>query len=53
MALRMAQVARDEALQRDLAARGRVRAASFSWESAARDTLAIYWRVGGPAPVAA
>jgi glycosyltransferase involved in cell wall biosynthesis len=44
MASKIALVSRDAALRGDLAARGRVRAASFSWERAARETLAIYRR---------
>jgi glycosyltransferase involved in cell wall biosynthesis len=48
MAAKIARVACDEVLRDDLAARGRVRAASYSWERAARETLAIYRRVVGP-----
>ncbi len=33
---------RDEARRRDLAARGRVRAAAFTWERTARETAAVY-----------
>jgi hypothetical protein len=39
-------VSGDPALRVDLAARGRARAASFTWARAARETLAIYHRVG-------
>jgi glycosyltransferase involved in cell wall biosynthesis len=53
MAAKMALVARDEALRGDLAARGRIRVASFSWERAARETLAIYRRVLAPVHQAA
>ena len=53
MASKMAVVARDQGLRDDLAAKGRARAASFGWERAARETLAIYGRVLGPAGVAA
>jgi glycosyltransferase involved in cell wall biosynthesis len=53
MASKMALIGRDEALRGDLAARGRVRAASFNWERAARETLAIYRRVLRPAAGAA
>lgn len=53
MASKIARVAHDEALRGDMAARGRVRAAGFSWERAARETLAIYRRVLGPATRAA
>jgi glycosyltransferase involved in cell wall biosynthesis len=52
MASKLALVAHDSALREDLAARGRIRAASFSWERAARETRAIYGRVAGPAAVA-
>ena len=45
MAAAIAAVCRDPALRRDLAVRGRARAAAFSWERAARETLAIYRRV--------
>jgi glycosyltransferase involved in cell wall biosynthesis len=53
MASRVALVAGDERLRSDLASRGRARAASFSWERAARETLAIYRRVLGRASAAA
>lgn len=53
MASKMVMVCRDQALRGDLSTRGRARAASFTWECAARDTLAIYQRVLGPAYVAA
>jgi len=36
----------DEAMQRDLRSRARPRAARFSWDRAAADTLAVYRRVG-------
>jgi glycosyltransferase involved in cell wall biosynthesis len=36
----------DEAKQRDLRARARPRAARFSWDRAAADTLAVYRRIG-------
>ena len=36
----------DEGRQRDLRARARPRAAGFSWDRAAADTLAVYRRVG-------
>jgi glycosyltransferase involved in cell wall biosynthesis len=52
MASKLALVAHDRALREDLAARGRIRAASFSWERAARETRAIYGRVVGPTAVA-
>jgi glycosyltransferase involved in cell wall biosynthesis len=52
MASKLALVAHDRALREDLAARGRIRAASFSWERAARETRAIYGCVAGPAAVA-
>lgn len=45
IAAKIARVARDEALRGDLAARGRARAACFSWARAAGETLAIYHRV--------
>lgn len=38
----MARLWSDEALREDLRARGRERAAQFSWERAARETLAVY-----------
>jgi glycosyltransferase involved in cell wall biosynthesis len=47
IASKMALVARAPVLRADLAARGRVRAATFSWERAARETLAIYRRAAG------
>jgi glycosyltransferase involved in cell wall biosynthesis len=53
MASKIGLVARDEKLRGDLARRGRVRAASFTWERAARETLAIYRRVLRPATEAA
>jgi len=45
MAAKMALVGRDEALRARLAAAGRARAAEFSWDRSARQTLAIYRRV--------
>jgi glycosyltransferase involved in cell wall biosynthesis len=38
----MARLWSDETLREDLRARGRERAAQFSWERAARETLAVY-----------
>jgi glycosyltransferase involved in cell wall biosynthesis len=52
MASTIALVCRDDALRRDLAARGLVRAAAFSWERAARETLAVYRRVLASHPAA-
>jgi glycosyltransferase involved in cell wall biosynthesis len=52
MASTIALVCRDDALRRDLAARGLVRAAAFSWERAARETLAVYRRVLASQPAA-
>jgi glycosyltransferase involved in cell wall biosynthesis len=40
------RVITDRALRDDLCARGFVQAAKFSWERAARETLAVYERVG-------
>ena len=48
MASKIALVACDATLRADLSARGRARAAGFSWDRAARETLAIYRRVLGP-----
>jgi len=48
MASSIARVSRDAGLRAELAARGLVRAAGFSWERAARETLAIYRRVLSP-----
>lgn len=53
MASRIAEVARDAGLRERLAGRGRARAAEFTWERAARETLAIYRRILGPAMPAA
>jgi glycosyltransferase involved in cell wall biosynthesis len=53
MASKIALVGRDLALRRDLAARGRARAATFTWERAARETVAVYRRVLGQATVTA
>ncbi len=39
----------DEAARADLARRGPARAAEFSWQRAARETLAIYRRIAGAA----
>lgn len=48
---KIARVASDAPLRAELSARGRARAAGFSWERAARETLAIYRRVlGGVGP---
>ena len=47
MASKMALISKDARLRSDLAARARVRAAAFTWERAARETLAIYRRVIG------
>jgi len=48
MASSIARVSRDAGLRAELAARGLVRAAGFSWERSARETLAIYRRVLSP-----
>ena len=40
----VARVAGDPALRADLARRGRERAAAFTWERTARETLASYRR---------
>jgi len=48
MASSIARVSRDAGLRAELADRGLVRAAGFSWERAARETLAIYRRVLSP-----
>jgi glycosyltransferase involved in cell wall biosynthesis len=45
MAAKMVLVGRDGALRARLAAAGRARAAEFSWDRSARQTLAIYRRV--------
>lgn len=45
MAAKIAMVAQDPALRAALAERGRERAASFTWEHAARETIAVYRRV--------
>jgi glycosyltransferase involved in cell wall biosynthesis len=37
----------DDAFRADLSARGRQRAAQFSWERCARETLAVYEAVAG------
>jgi glycosyltransferase involved in cell wall biosynthesis len=42
IATAMRRVLDDGELRGDLRARGRVRAASFSWERAARETLAVF-----------
>ncbi|HHX64995.1 MAG TPA: glycosyltransferase family 4 protein, partial [Chloroflexi bacterium] len=39
------EVLMDEALQREMALRGSERAAEYSWERAARETLTLYQRV--------
>lgn len=41
---KIAMVARDPGLRAGLAARGRERAAAFTWERAARETMAVYRR---------
>jgi glycosyltransferase involved in cell wall biosynthesis len=41
----------DGGRQRDLRARARPRAARFSWDRAAADTLAVYRRVGQPGTI--
>jgi alpha-1,3-rhamnosyl/mannosyltransferase len=43
----MADLISDDALHADLSARGRARAALFSWERVARETKALYERVCG------
>jgi glycosyltransferase involved in cell wall biosynthesis len=53
MASKIALVSGDPALRLDLAARGRARAAAFTWARAAGETLAIYGRVLGSATAAA
>jgi glycosyltransferase involved in cell wall biosynthesis len=50
MASKLARIAQDPALRRDLRAKGCARAAVFSWERAARETLAVYQRVLRPPP---
>jgi glycosyltransferase involved in cell wall biosynthesis len=50
MASKLARIAQDPALRRDLRAKGCARAAVFSWERAARETLAVYRRVLRPPP---
>ena len=47
MARAMADLVSDDALHADLSARGRARAALYSWERVARETLAIYARALG------
>lgn len=42
IAAAMARLAADEALRRDLGARGSARAASFSWERTVREVLRVY-----------
>lgn len=41
-AVAMLRVAQDDALRKNMAARGRIRAAFFSWEKCARETHAVY-----------
>ena len=41
----LARVWANDQLRRDLIARGRCRAASFTWEAAARDTVSLYDRI--------
>ncbi|HEX7593460.1 MAG TPA: glycosyltransferase family 1 protein, partial [Anaerolineae bacterium] len=41
------RVIKDSALRAELRARGIAQAATFSWERAARETLAVYERVCG------
>jgi len=43
----MERVWTDEGLRQDLVARGRMRAAGFTWERVARETIAVYERVLG------
>jgi alpha-1,3-rhamnosyl/mannosyltransferase len=43
----MATLAREEAIGRDMVARGIVRASSFTWDACARQTEAVYARVLG------
>jgi len=47
LARALESVAGDAALREDLSARGLARAAAFSWERAARETLAVYRDVAG------
>lgn len=43
----LARALRDDALRRDLAQRGLARSREFTWERTARDTVAVYQRIGG------
>lgn len=43
----LAEILADDALADELGARGRVRAAGFTWEETARRTWGVYRRVGG------
>jgi glycosyltransferase involved in cell wall biosynthesis len=45
LAERLRAVLRDESLRRELRAKGLARAAEFSWERTARETVAVYRRV--------
>jgi glycosyltransferase involved in cell wall biosynthesis len=47
LAAAIARVWADEGLRRDLVARGRARAAGFTWQRTARETVAVYERVAG------
>jgi glycosyltransferase involved in cell wall biosynthesis len=47
LAMALQRLCQDEALRQDLIARGRAQAARFSWQRAARETIAIYKAVGG------
>jgi glycosyltransferase involved in cell wall biosynthesis len=46
LAAAMREILTDARLRSDLAARGIARAGEFSWERAARETLAVYERIG-------
>ena len=46
IAAALERLVEDESLRRTLAERGRVRAAEFSWQRCARETLAVYRSVG-------
>jgi glycosyltransferase involved in cell wall biosynthesis len=50
MADGLARAATDSALRRELIARGHTRAADFSWERVARETLAVCHRARGAVP---
>src|SRR5262249_16240152 len=47
MAEGLGRLLEEDALRRDLSARGLARAAQFSWERCARETLAVYQAVAG------